>query len=285
MILIDYNQVCIASFMSQVGNHTNMKIDEDLMRHMILNTIRMIRVKFHEQYGEVVVCADSNRYWRREIFPFYKANRKKDRASTDVDWTTLFAALHKVRDELIESFPYKVVLVDGAEADDIIGTLAKRNSIHEKVLIVSSDKDFLQLQKFKNVSQYSNIQKKFIRTDDPLKYISEHILKGDRGDGIPNILSDDDTFVVDKRQKPMRQTKIDAILSTDKPENCDVLTERDVRNYHRNKQLIDLDFIPEDIQHQIVEHYDEAVSVPRAKLLNYFIKHKLRNLTDCIGEF
>lgn len=285
MILIDFNQVCIASFMSQVGNHTNMKIDEDLMRHMILNTIRMIRSKFHDKYGEVVICADSKHYWRRDVFPFYKANRKKDRASTDVDWTTLFASLHIVRDELRDNFPYKVILVDGAEADDIIATLAQRNSIHEKILIVSSDKDFMQLQKFKNVEQYSNIQKKFIRTADPLKYISEHILKGDRGDGIPNIMSDDDTFVMDKRQKPMRQKKIDAILSASSPETSDVMDQTSIRNYHRNRQLIDLDFIPENIRMDITTEYDDFVPKLRSGLLNYFIKHKLRNLTDCIGEF
>lgn len=287
IILVDFNQVCISNFMMQVGAHTNMTIEEDLIRHMVLNSIRMIRTKFKEKYGELVICSDSRRYWRRDVFPYYKANRKKDRAASDVDWPTLFDILTKLREELKENFPYKVIAVEGAEADDIIGTLTKHFHAVEPILIVSSDKDFMQLQKYKNVSQYSLIHKKFLRASEPEKFIIEHVLKGDRGDGIPNVLSDDDTFVMDKRQKALRQSTIRKILEADWPEDSTVFVENEklLRNYHRNRQLIDLDFIPQAVEGNIRDQFDASEPKPRGKLLNYFVKHKLRNLTDSIGDF
>lgn len=282
MILVDFNQVCIASFMSQVGNHTNVKIEEDLVRHMVLNTIRMLRSKFADKYGELVICSDSKKYWRRELFPYYKANRKRDRDKSDVDWHSLFTFLNKIREELKDNFPYKVLNVDGAEADDIIGTLVKKyTQLEERILIVSSDKDFMQLQKYDNVDQYSPIMKKFVRTDDPNKYIFEHILKGDRGDGIPNFLSPDDTFVMNKRQKPLSKKRLDTV----KAEGVDSLGPEGQRGFYRNRQLVDLDYIPDNITDKIVDEYNSAVPNSRSNLLNYFIKHKLKNLTETIGEF
>lgn len=268
--------------MSQVGNHTNVKIEEDLVRHMVLNTIRMLRSKFADKYGELVICSDSKKYWRRELFPYYKANRKRDRDKSDVDWHSLFTFLNKIREELKDNFPYKVLNVDGAEADDIIGTLVKKyTQLEERILIVSSDKDFMQLQKYDNVDQYSPIMKKFVRTDDPNKYIFEHILKGDRGDGIPNFLSPDDTFVMNKRQKPLSKKRLDTV----KAEGVDSLGPEGQRGFYRNRQLVDLDYIPDNITDKIVDEYNSAVPNSRSNLLNYFIKHKLKNLTETIGEF
>jgi hypothetical protein len=282
VILVDFNQVCIANFMSQVGNHTNVKIEEDLVRHMVLNSIRMIRSKFSEKYGEIVICSDNRKYWRREIFPYYKANRKKDRDKSDVDWHSLFTFLNKIREELRDHFPYKVLNVEGAEADDIIGTLVKKYSDSgEHILVVSSDKDFMQLQKYANVDQYSPIMKKFVRTDDPNKYIFEHILKGDRGDGIPNFLSDDDTFVMGKRQKPLSKKRIDTVREN----GIESLGPDGERGYYRNRQLVDLDYIPDNITDKILNEYYSSVPNSRSNLLNYFIKHKLKNLMETIGEF
>ena len=281
MILVDFNQVCIANFMMQVGNHTNLKIEEDLIRHMVLNSLRLIRSKFHQEHGELVICADSKKYWRREVFPYYKSNRKKDREKSDVDWTSLFTFLNKVRQELEEHFPYKVLHIEGAEADDIIGVLTKKYHQEENILIVSSDKDFLQLQQHENVKQYSPIMKKFIRTDDPKNYIFEHILKGDRGDGIPNISSPDDTFATGNRQKPFSKKKIEKVLA----DGIESLNETERRGFKRNEQLIDLDHIPVGIANDIITEYSNANVGTRNNLLNYFIKHRLNNLTEVIGDF
>jgi hypothetical protein len=252
---------------------------------MILNTIRVNRQKFAGDCGEMIICCDSKKYWRREIFPYYKAGRKKDREASGVDWNTMFNTLAVVRQELIDYFPYKTIMVEGAEADDIIGTLVHKYNQYEKdIFILSSDKDFMQLQIYNNVKQYSPIHKKFIRTADPDLYLREHIIKGDRGDGIPNISSPDNVFVVGGRQKPMRKKFIDQIANT----NIETLSElnEDVRrNYARNRQLVDLSQIPEDIQNNIVETFTNYKTNDRSKLFNYFVDKKLKNLMENISEF
>lgn len=285
MLLVDFNQVVISNFMAQVGNHTNIPLDESLLRHMILNTIRLNRNKFADKYGEMVICCDSKKYWRRDVFPYYKASRKKDREASGVDWNTMFNTLSTVRQELIDTFPYKTLIVEGAEADDIIGTLVHKYNQYEKdILILSSDKDFMQLQIYNNVKQYSPVHKKFIRTADAELYLKEHIIKGDRGDGIPNVASPDSVFVTGGRQRPMRKKLIEQIANTN------VLTAGDVseeikRNFARNKQLVDLSETPEELQDEIVSAYTNYDIKDRSGLFNYFVNNKLRNLMENLSEF
>ena len=285
MLLIDFNQVVISNFMTQVGAHTNVHLEEGLLRHMILNTIRLNILKFREDHDEVIICCDSKKYWRRDVFPFYKAGRKKDREKSGVDWSTMFNTLDTVRSELIEFFPYKTMLIEGAEADDIIGTLVhKYHDKRDKILILSSDKDFMQLQVYNNVKQYSPILKKYIRTADAELYLKEHIVKGDRGDGIPNVASSDACFVNGDRQKPMRKKLIEQIANTN-IETCETISDEIRRNYARNRQLVDLSLVPEDLQSTIVNAYENYDVKDRSKLLNYFISRKLRNLMENISEF
>jgi len=263
-------------------------IDENLVRHMVLNSIRMYNVKFKDEYGEMIICADDRKYWRRDIFPYYKASRKKDRAESPYDWNLIFETLNKIRDEIKETFPYCVLQVDKTEADDIIGTLCHkygvelRNESTEKILILSSDKDFMQLQMFANVEQYSPMAKKFLRTNEPDKFLKEHIIKGDRGDGIPNILSSDDTFVTDKRQKPVTEKKLNIWVTEEPLQFCDNLM---LRNYKRNESLIDLGKIPVEYQQKILDAYENTPRNGRDKLLNYFIKNRMKQLMEHIQEF
>jgi len=237
MILVDFNQIVIGNFMMQVGTHTNIPLEERMLRHMILNALRYYRTKFTSNYGELVICCDSKKYWRKEVFPFYKAGRKKDRESSGVDWSTMFTVLDKVRQELIDTFPYKTLIVQGAEADDIIATVASIVK-DEKVLILSSDKDFVQLHKYENVEQYSPTLKKFVRHQDPKLYLKEHIIKGDRGDGIPNIVSPDGVFVGGGRQKPIRKTFIDDLVryELDEIADCDLLKDDEQKKKLDEKQ-------------------------------------------------
>jgi len=284
VLLVDFNQVVISNFMAQVGNHTNIPLDEGLLRHMILNTIRLNRNKFAASYDEMIICCDSKKYWRREVFPFYKAGRKKDREASGVDWSTMFNTLSLVRQELIDNFPYKTLMVEGAEADDIIGTLVHRYHNYKKdILILSSDKDFMQLQIYDNVKQYSPVHKKYIRTGDPELYLKEHIIKGDRGDGIPNVASPDSVFVSGGRQKPMRKKLIETIANTN------ILTadinEEIKRNYARNQMLVDLSKTPDNIQNEICELYTNYEIKDRSNLFNYFVDKKLKNLMENISEF
>ena len=280
MILIDLNQVCIANVLQEVKQLK--KIEPLLVKHMILSTLLFYRRKFKDQYGELVICCDSKKSWRKDIFPFYKANRKITRAKDDIDWNGIFEVINSITQDLKSKFPYAVISVDQAEADDIIGVLAKNYYRNEKVMIVSSDKDFLQLQKYYSVEQYSPTQKKLLQSNSPYQYLKEHIMKGDRGDGIPNFLSDDDTYVTDKRSKKILKTKLEAWTNLDPTEFCN---EKMMRGWKRNQQLVDLSHTPQDIKQKIVDQYDTYEYNQRDKLLNYFIQNKLRNLIEHIGDF
>lgn len=282
-ILIDLNQVLISNLMQQIHSDPKMKLDENLIRHMVLNSLRSYIKQFKSKYGEIIIACDSKKYWRRDYFPFYKSNRKKDREKSDLDWTLIFETLNKIRDELKEYFPYKVIDVEGAEADDIIGVLTPRLASGSEVLILSSDKDFVQLQKYRNVTQYSPILKKFIQVDDPKQYVKEHILKGDRGDGIPNFLSPDNVFALGGRQKSINTKKLNEWLNQNPEDFC--TNDTLLRGYKRNQMLVDLDYIPETIKSAIVETYDNAKSGSKQKLMNYFIEKRLRNLIEVLDEF
>ena len=292
MILVDMNQIALANVMMHLNMTKKNKPEGSMVRHMILNSLRMYRTKFKEQYGELILCYDSKHYWRREIFPQYKASRKKIRTESDKDWEAIFEVLNQVRDELKEVFPYKFLEVYGAEADDIIGVLCGELEFDNgKTLILSGDKDFIQLQKYKNVSQFSPITKKFVNGEDPQRYLAEHILKGDASDGIPNVLSPDNTFVEGLRQRPLGKKKIEAWLDNCHPELGNMPTEdvlpndETIRNFQRNRKLIDLDQSPKELFLLILKEYNEAPEGDRSKLLNYFIQKRLRNLTESIGDF
>ena len=286
MILIDMNQVCISNLMMQIGSKRQNDVDENLVRHMVLNSLRMYRSRFGDEYGELVLCYDSKKYWRRDYFPNYKSNRKKDREASGLDWNLIFETLNNIRDEIKEHFPYKVLEVEGAEADDCIATVvdyvSKTPTAYEKVLILSGDKDFIQLQKHNFVKQFSPVLKKFVNGQDPHLYIREHILKGDRSDGVPNFLSADDTFVNELRQKPLAKKKISTWVELEPEDFC---TEEMMRNYQRNKTLIDLECIPVVLKEQILIDYLKPPVGDRSKLLNYFISKRLKNLMNDIGDF
>jgi hypothetical protein len=286
MILLDLNQVMIANLMIQIqGGKADLQ--EDLIRHMVLNSIRLYRQKFKE-YGELVICADDKNYWRKDVFPYYKAHRKEDREKSDLDWKMIFECLNKVKGEIKDNFPYRVIQVSRAEADDVIGTLTNRfgvylnNDTNEKILILSGDKDFGQLQKYANVDQFSPVTKRWVKVADPRRFLREHIMKGDRGDGIPNFLSNDSCIVAKERQKPLASKKLNIWVDQEPKDFC---TEEMLRNYKRNEQLVDLDCVPDNIRAEVNRQYDEYELPDRKGLLNYFIKNRLKLLTECIGDF
>ena len=279
MILIDMNQIAVANLMMNLKMNNSKTIDESMVRHMILNSIRMYRMEHHDEYGEVVLTWDSKHSWRRDYFPEYKASRRKGREESDLDWDDIFGTLNKIRNEIKENFPYKYLEVFGAEADDIIGFLCEENR-DEKIMIISGDKDFIQLQKYPNVKQWSPITKKDVNGFDPTIYLKEHILKGDTSDGVPNVLSPDNTFSDGLRQRPLSRKKIQSWLNS--VEDCN---DEVKRSYQRNLTLIDLSKTPEELKNQIRLEYNNAPHGDRSKLLNYFMQNKLKELTENIGEF
>ena len=279
MIILDMNQITLANVMMNFHMNKSDELEEDMVRHMILNSIRMYRTMFKDEYGEIVLAYDSRHYWRREIFPQYKQNRKKGREKDNFDWNSIFELLNSMKSEFKEILPYKFLEVYGAEADDIIATLCKEYQ-DQKTMIVSGDKDFIQLQKYKNVKQYSPILKKYVNGHNPDTYIKEHILKGDSSDGVPNVLSPDHTFVEGLRQRPLSKKKIEAWIRSETG-----MSEEVKRNYQRNHKLINLDNTPEDLQKSILDTFNEAPYGDRSKILTYFIENKLKELTDSIGDF
>ena len=287
MIIVDINQIMISNLMVQINGRNAVELSEDLVRHMVLNSLRGHNKKFRKEYGEMVIACDSKNVWRREVYPNYKAGRKATREKSEHDWDTIFSMLHTIKDEIRSFLPYKVIELETAEADDIIATLVKRiqNQVgpnHEKkVLILSGDKDFIQLHS-PNVKQYNPVLNKFVgKGEDPVIYIKEHILKGDRSDGIPNVLSDDNVFIEGRRQRPLSKKKIESWVN----EVFMTFTEEEQKNYSRNRKLIDLSCIPPELEEKIINEFIDAKVASRDKILNYFITKKLKTLIEVIDEF
>ena len=279
MILLDYSGIAVAAIFSQDRPE---EIQEGLIRHMILNTIRRYNVQFRNKYGKMTIACDAHS-WRKEYFENYKAKRKTTREESPLDWTEFFRLINMVREELKDYMPYPVIYAEGAEADDVIGVLTKETQDFgkdEPFLIISPDKDFLQLHKYKNVKQFSPMKRDFITIEDPHKYLFEHICKGDTGDSVPNILSGDNVFVDGLRQSPMYKKKInnwyESRLNMNDEEN---------RNFIRNQKLIDLSFTPEPIAKDIVNQFAEQQNKANGKILNYLIEKRCAMLVEAAADF
>ena len=279
MILLDYNAIAIGNVAVQ-----RLAADEGLIRHMILNSIRMYRQKFHKEYGEMVIVADGMNNWRKEAFPQYKASRRKKRDESSTDWNEVFRIINMVREEIQENFPYKVMHEDGCEADDVIAQLALETQEfgkYEPVMIISADGDFKQLQVHKNIKQFSPLLKKFVVEKNPRLYLKEHILKGDAGDGVPNVLSDDNVFIDGRRQGILSAKKKAALL--DDPR---ALGDEIYRNYQRNQQLIDLTNCPESVKESIINNFEQQDPWGnRPKVFPYLVQKRCKLLIECVGEF
>jgi hypothetical protein len=292
MIAVDFNQVGISNLMVELGGRKDVDINLPLIRHMILNSIRGYKQKFGSKYGELVIACDNRNYWRRDVFPHYKANRKKNREDSGYDWKAIFEALATVRDELDKVFPYPVINVEGAEADDVIATLAEWTQTNDlsgmldepkPFLIISGDHDFGQLQKYTNVAQYSPIQKKFVKPErSPEKYVIEHIIRGDTGDGIPNVLSDNTCLLEGRRQKPIMTKKLDEWINNPLTMPSD---PEFVANYDRNKVLVDFTMIPVSVKNAVINNFVNQPKKDRSQLMNFFMQHRMKMMLEVISEF
>lgn len=294
MILIDYSQTAISTIMAELRGHTDAQIDTPLIRHMIVNALRSYKQKYRE-YGQLVIACDSKKNWRKNEFPLYKATRKKAREDSGFDWTAIYDALNQIKNELAEYFPYPVIEVDFAEADDVIASLvfwSQKNNLQwsgldaspENILILSGDHDFAQLQKFSNVKQYSPVTRQWITPDGSAQeFLMEHILTGDKGDGVPNFLSDDDVFVNGIRQRPIRKKDLEVWKKL--PLSNWAQTEHE-KNIRRNDLLVNLENIPQHIQESVINSFVmQKDSKNMDNLLNYFIAFRMKNLIDHLSEF
>lgn len=278
MILLDYSSVAMSSLMPQIGD---VEGNEDLIRHIILNIIRKFNIQFRDEFGEMVLCMDGSKNWRKEKYPFYKANRRKNRKNDKHDWKMIYEQINKVRDEITISVPFRVVHVDRCEADDCIGTIVENCETNEPILILSPDKDFVQLQKYPNVKQFSNIQKKWVEPDvQAVIDLETKILKGDAGDGVPNVLSDDQTFVNEERQTPLSKKKIEALF-----QDPEALGTTVARRIIRNRELIDLSRTPQDIKDEIMEQFNQTPKGSVMKLMSMFTRHRMKLMAESLSDF
>ncbi|MDB4339511.1 hypothetical protein OAA57_00425 [bacterium] len=280
MILVDYSGIAVATI---AVNKVN---DESMLRHMILNSLRMYNKKFREEYGQMILCCDGPNNWRRSYFPQYKANRRKGRDESDFDWNKAFTIMNKIREEIAENFPYKVLHVEGCEADDIIATMVEHTQEfgqYEEVMIVSSDGDFKQLQQYDNVKQFSPLLKKAVIDKNPKVNLIEKILSGDAGDGVPNVLSHDDTFVNGERQTPLSKKKKQAIIE-DLADGELLYAASWYRNYQRNEKLIDLTKTPDDLKQKTIDDFWITVN-NTGKTLPYLINNDMKLLIESVEEF
>ena len=278
MILVDLSQLLVAStFVSMKKGET--EVDIKRLRHLLLNSLSKYRRQYVNEFGELVICCDGSLSWRKDVFPNYKMGRRTDREESPLNWNQIFGCFEQLKKELRETFPYKVLQINRAEADDIIGTLVmERKFSSHKTMIISSDKDFIQLQRYHDVFQYSPVAKKLLNGVDPEEYLREHILRGDKSDGIPNVLSDDDCIVSGIRQVPMTQKLIESWKHIPMPEEH---RER----LQRNTMLVDLRYTPYDLQRAILEQFDAKELGSRDKIPAYLAEHGLETLTKKIGDF
>lgn len=275
MILCDLNQIIYPAILA---NFAREQIELSLIRHIVFNSIRRNNSKFRDKYGQFILCDDSRNYWRKQYFPYYKSHRQGHRDSSGLDWTTIFSYVGEVKKELQELLVYKYICVDEAEADDVIAVLTQQRT--EPVLILSGDKDFAQLHDL-DVEQYDPVRLKFVKVKNSQEKLLEHIIRGDRGDGIPNVRSNDNCFAIGERQKT-----ISALTYKNLCAHVKDPTSPNYRNYIRNKTLIDLSMIPDYIQSNIIEQFGRLeIENDRAELLNYFIHNRMSQQIEHIAEF
>lgn len=296
-ILIDFSQVVLSScyaYSKELSvSHADKENAKNIVRHVILNQLRYYNAKYREHYGKLIVCCDGKNYWRKEYFKFYKESRKKARAEDDMDWKLIFEIVSESIEDLKENFMFPVIKVQRAEGDDVIAILSKYFQNNEMVedgfflhsqdiLVVSSDKDLVQLQKYPNVKQLSPRTKHLVEEGNPLVYLHEKVIRGDRGDGIPSIINDEDLYVTDKKATPLTKKKF-SILCESGYDKCDDVKIKE--RWKMNRMLIDFDYIPADVETAILESYKEPIKGNRVKIFNYMLKHNLHQLLNLISDF
>jgi len=197
------------------------------------------------QSDKVIIANESKNNWRKDFYSEYKATRKKAREDSPIDFDEFFPILNEFIIELKDLFKnVYFIQVDRCEGDDIIAVLTKKygNNKEYEIELISTDKDFVQLQKFDNFKQFTPIKKEYLKSLNPKRDLEIKILTGDKSDNIPNVKYRCGVKTAEKM--------INEGLT-------ELETDEDIRkNYIRNKKIIDFDLIPDDIQDSIIKEYE-----------------------------
>lgn len=287
MQILDFSGVMLASILRAYKEQPK-TIDVNLIRHVILSTIKFYNKDFRHTYGKPLIACDTrNGTWRRDFFPHYKIKRSTSRPVPPEVWTEIMTAMDQVKNEIKEELPYPVIEVPKAEGDDVIAVISK--SLSEPTVIISNDKDFNQLI-CSTIHQYRPLNKTLIKK--PESSVACHIIQGDAGDGIPNMLSDDDTFAVSgKRQIPLTAKYRHGLLAEfNNLSNPNNEFNKYHRNLIRNQTLIDFNHIPESLAASILHEFRSQTEDKQGKgykysMMGYLIKHKMDVLKEQIDQF
>lgn len=279
MILIDFSSIIHRMIHTSVSNIKPSKVDGKyvtsefigLTKYYILQELFGIKQEHGTNFGELVICLDksSNGYWRKDVYAGYKANRKKGREESEIDYSEVFAEINLLTDQIKQNLPWKVIEVPKAEADDIMLVLAKEYSKYEKVLIHSPDKDMIQAQRDDNVYQYSPLTKKWLvpenKHDHMDHWIQEHVCLGDASDEVPKVVDHTEfsqTFIEFieengydwKTPVEFKNAKVDAQIKTDLIINFDVFkTNRKGESTGIKDIYKDMKFGPATLKKKIAE--------------------------------
>ena len=300
MITVDFSQAVIASCFVFKDDLRKADISEcvNIIRHAFLTTLKGYKQKFMGEYGsELVLLADGDSYWRKDIFPEYKFSRKKQREDSDMPWDKVNECKKILLEEMKKYSPYRILIHPKAEADDLFAILvryvaAKRvdetalfDAESERVIMCASDGDLKQLHS-KTVRQHSPMTKTFVTLDGvkPEAFLREKILTGDSGDGIPNVFSSKTCFVEKVRQTPCTQKKMAPILESAVLE--DGTHDEFVRDrITLNRTLVDFNEIPEYIITEVLELYSKPHRGNKESLFRYLSKNRCSMLLDEIDKF
>lgn len=296
MIALDFSGIMFAAIHVDIaGGQTPHR---EYIRHLVLNSIRAINLKYRDRFGELFIIMDGHS-WRRKIFPLYKYVRGMGRNVGDNDWKEIMDIILDIQEELKENLPFPVLKSRFAEADDIIGYLCQTVK-HEEILIVSNDKDFGALLKYNNVHQHRPLDNKkknceFVTIEDPEFFEFELIVRGDEADGVPNIFCRDSWFKekyeAKVRNEPFGE-RSPSVYVKDLAEWYKAYSQggdtalRTLFNtkdteiwsrFTRNRKLISLDLkhIPEQVQREIQHEIDNVVRNPMHKMIKYFMDNRM----------
>lgn len=286
ILLVDFSAIAHATFhVCRLDPSVNSEDDLlSIWRHTILTSLLTRKNKICPD--EVVLCLDYGS-WRGDYFKYYKAKRKADKSSSDVDYNFFFEASNQFISEIKEFFPWLVIQHKKCEGDDVIAILAYELSKDSNVIVCTSDKDLKQLLEIDNVTYYSYRKDCFETLDNPKEFLLRQILFGDTSDGIPNVKSPDNCFVAKIKQTPCGPKTIDKILINGVKEF--IVENNLIKNFKRNKTLIELSkiTIPEDLWKSVLTLYNNynRIEPDYIKMLGFMNKNNLIKLRERVNEF
>ena len=156
--------------------------------HLATSSLLNTRMLFIQKYGELVLTTEGRDLWRKKFYSDYKAQRKKVRDESEINFPEFFKVVDKLNDFIDKSTPIRLVSEPAAEGDDIIAVLAKEYHLNQPILIDSVDHDFIQLLAYPNVTLRNPMKKTFTPAPPCIETFKlEHIICGDKGDNVPNI--------------------------------------------------------------------------------------------------